>query len=488
MTDFRISIAEYRSGKPAWYTHMTSGLNASWDLNPDSYTTEELCGLLGIPRGAHRSQVIEAREVLAKQLRAVGSGGSIPQDAMALFLDTVTSRIINANEITSSGSMSFSTISPSKEGTWSQAITPITEHGSNILITNADAIAGREASITGGRSANSGEAPPGHLNPINVRTLMQAVNIDSRFRPDYSTTLSTDFKMELPEVQKKVVSIRVGSMELPLTFYAISASLGNAHMLLVDTKTNDAWLIRVPDGNYEQSWAKQSRAAFIERAVNSAIQNSKPMTFDPSQNIAVETTTGGTVPPLEYQVDHASGRSILGISTTQPTNAVDVYFNIDVKPVSGGKLEAVIDTNTNLQLRLGWQLGFRAAKYTIETAKKQGITSESPCHVSGPKYGLLSINDHQRNASSSFSVAFGESSLDTNIISRINLAAAMSQDGVFQSSDAPGLTTSLNRTREYFGPVDIQRLDVRLLDEYGRVIDLNGIDWSFSLAFEKLYD
>jgi hypothetical protein len=64
----------------------------------------------------------------------------------------------------------------------------------------------------------------------------------------------------------------------------------------------------------------------------------------------------------------------------------------------------------------------------------------------------------------------------------------MSQDGVFQSSDAPGLTTSLNRTREYFGPVDIQRLDVRLLDEYGRVIDLNGIDWSFSLAFEKLYD
>ena len=78
--------------------------------------------------------------------------------------------------------------------------------------------------------------------------------------------------------------------------------------------------------------------------------------------------------------------------------------------------------------------------------------------------------------------------MDSNIISRINLAPSLSKDGIYQSIDAPGLTTTLNRTREYFGPVDIQRLHVRLLDEYGRVISLNGCDWSFSLAFEKLYD
>ena len=50
-----------------------------------------------------------------------------------------------------------------------------------------------------------------------------------------------------------------------------------------------------------------------------------------------------------------------------------------------------------------------------------------------------------------------------------------------------GSTLQLNQ-RTYFGPVDIDRLKIQLLDEYGRVIDLNYMDWSMSLIFETLYD
>ena len=60
--------------------------------------------------------------------------------------------------------------------------------------------------------------------------------------------------------------------------------------------------------------------------------------------------------------------------------------------------------------------------------------------------------------------------------------------GVYKSSNDPGLNNQLNRTREYFGPVDIARLTIKIYDEYGRVIDLNNMDWSFALSFEKLYD
>jgi hypothetical protein len=42
--------------------------------------------------------------------------------------------------------------------------------------------------------------------------------------------------------------------------------------------------------------------------------------------------------------------------------------------------------------------------------------------------------------------------------------------------------------REYFGPVDIQRLHIALYDEFGRIIDLNNMDWSITLAFELLYN
>jgi hypothetical protein len=114
--------------------------------------------------------------------------------------------------------------------------------------------------------------------------------------------------------------------------------------------------------------------------------------------------------------------------------------------------------------------------------------SEGICLVSGPRYGFLSIDDHQKNTGPAYMVAYGSSILQNNIITRINLAALQNDVGIYQSSSDPGLTTQTNRTREYFGPVDIQRLHISLYDEYGRIIDLNNMDWSFSLAFEILYN
>ena len=42
-------------------------------------------------------------------------------------------------------------------------------------------------------------------------------------------------------------------------------------------------------------------------------------------------------------------------------------------------------------------------------------------------------------------------------------------------------------TRRYFGPVDIERIEVKLLDDKGNLLNLNGADWSFSLFSEHLY-
>ena len=50
------------------------------------------------------------------------------------------------------------------------------------------------------------------------------------------------------------------------------------------------------------------------------------------------------------------------------------------------------------------------------------------------------------------------------------------------------VSTSLNTTRNYFGPVDIQKLHIQLLDEYGRVLNLNNMDYSVVLRFDCLYE
>jgi hypothetical protein len=41
--------------------------------------------------------------------------------------------------------------------------------------------------------------------------------------------------------------------------------------------------------------------------------------------------------------------------------------------------------------------------------------------------------------------------------------------------------------RTYFGPVDIERLRIRLLDDKGNTLNLNGGNWSFTLLCELLY-
>lgn len=47
--------------------------------------------------------------------------------------------------------------------------------------------------------------------------------------------------------------------------------------------------------------------------------------------------------------------------------------------------------------------------------------------------------------------------------------------------------TLQNQERMYFGPVNIHRMTIRLLNDRGDLVDLNNTNWSFSLVCEQLY-
>ena len=49
-----------------------------------------------------------------------------------------------------------------------------------------------------------------------------------------------------------------------------------------------------------------------------------------------------------------------------------------------------------------------------------------------------------------------------------------------------GSALQLN-TRVYFGPVNIERLRIKLVNDKGNVVNLNGSDWCFTLICECLY-
>ena len=106
----------------------------------------------------------------------------------------------------------------------------------------------------------------------------------------------------------------------------------------------------------------------------------------------------------------------------------------------------------------------------------------------GPTYAYLGINDFNNSANDYFVGAFTASLFSKDIIARINLVKAMQNEGVYHSADDDGSSTQLNRTRNFFGPVDIEKLKISLYDKFGRIIELNNMDWSFTIAFDCLYN
>jgi hypothetical protein len=81
-----------------------------------------------------------------------------------------------------------------------------------------------------------------------------------------------------------------------------------------------------------------------------------------------------------------------------------------------------------------------------------------------------------------FYSAFTSSVLNKNILARISLAGSVPD--IVTKDNFSIITTP----RQYFGPVDIQKLHIQMLDEYGRILNLNNMDYSFCLTFQTIYE
>jgi len=46
----------------------------------------------------------------------------------------------------------------------------------------------------------------------------------------------------------------------------------------------------------------------------------------------------------------------------------------------------------------------------------------------------------------------------------------------------------VGQERSYFGPVNLQRMTVKLVNDKGETVDLNGADWSMTLLCEQMYN
>lgn len=135
-------------------------------------------------------------------------------------------------------------------------------------------------------------------------------------------------------------------------------------------------------------------------------------------------------------------------------------------------------TSSVLQQSTGWVLGFRSAVYTSTQIAPYTVTSEGTYGVID-HYFFLEIDDFQHNFMTdsivSTVVKGTPTFLGNNIIARIPLKISVFGDRGIQFK------------RDYFGPVTLERLRIRLLNKFGEVVSLQSNDFSFSLELKELY-
>ena len=231
------------------------------------------------------------------------------------------------------------------------------------------------------------------------------------------------------------------------------------HLVIHIFQVDDTPVI-IEEGNYTVNPGQLSRGA---------------ITSSTSFTESLQTQMQASVADLSFSYDVIKGKT-----TIQSISSTQVSFNKDIN--------GDLDLDVPLPLKLGWLLGFRAGTYELTADNSYSITSEGIYSITGPKYVYICINDYTNAANNHYVAAFSSSVLSPHIIARVNYQNLVENNGVYNYCEDDEFNDSHTRSREYFGPVDINRLHFQILDEYGRVLDLNNMDWSCALTFDVMYD
>lgn len=287
----------------------------------------------------------------------------------------------------------------------------------------------------------------GTINPLNKRITRQNINIDTRFRNNYNITQSTNYHLTLPLQLTKVVSMQLSAIDFPMAIFPISEAFGNNYFYIKNE--TESLLINIPDGNYYPDT--------LTNYINNIL--STDATFNYIQFSVIDNNNTLT------------GENIIG--RMQASSSNNDTFTLDFSTKYNGS-----EDKTPLPLKFGWMMGYREETYE----GKDIYPSEGLIDLRGPRYMYLAIDDYNNNVNDGFYATFNSSILNKNILTRINLTYNSS---FMLSQDNLNLVTT---PRQYFGPVNIEKMQIQLLDEYGRILNLNKMDYSFCLTFQTIYD
>ena len=377
----------------------------------------------------------------------------------------------------------------------------------------------------------------GQLNPNLKNTTSRIINIDSNYRDNiipYTTdpdgpSSPTNFTLDLSDPIFNALSINLTSYNIPNTMYLIDSYQGN-NCFFVDSS-----MVEISSGNYSVS-------ELITVISNNSIFSAKQL--DISNNPITGKTTITNTDVSGHTTTFYDPSGILICDTTSGNSRTTSKFNNNLGWILGFRGNINIPSESSLYGQLVYPLD-------ASGNPSDKIISESIIDTFGSKYLLLVLDDFNQNHLNKGLVgitptqknaeipSYWNADLRTSGTINCNVPANSSKKTASYTQNAPRQLTqaqlyTLNQTtqaraktnktfltsptttdvlaliplrkhriafgdpiiddfnlddaeRVYFGPVDLERMRVRLVDDKGNTVNLNGSNWSFTLTATSLY-
>lgn len=378
----------------------------------------------------------------------------------------------------------------------------------------------------------------GQLNPNLKNTTTRLINIDSQYRenilpfhPDPDSPSSpTNFTLDLSDPIHNAINIKVTSYQIPYTWYLIDADWRSNSCFFVDGSA-----VSIGSGNYSPD--------DLIQAIQSSMTTYLPMDIS-NVDISYSSISGKTTITN-------NNSSLITITFYDPTGELACKPNCKTTPKFNNNLGWILgfrgNTNTNIS---NDDPLYGQMIYTLD-ASGGSIQSEALMDVIGPKYLLLVLDDFQQNHLNKGLVGITPTQKAVEIPSYWNADLAISANECEPPANSKKKTPTyiqnaprrltqaqlftLNSTtqsrsqtqhnrltaptntnvlahiplkginnivpgkvliddfnlndaeRVYFGPVDLERFRVRLVDDQGYTVNLNGNNWSFTMSATSLY-
>jgi hypothetical protein len=268
------------------------------------------------------------------------------------------------------------------------------------------------------------------------------LNVDTRFTDDYTSSkndsLTNKYVITFPEPINDVLSLKLVTLELPLSFNNVSSQLGNNNFLL--TKTSDGTKTNINMIEYYHNYdSLRSLSLFTNLPIG-----------------------------ITYIIDDSDHWTFTNTSTESYTLdfAVDPSGNFD---------------KNQFKSKLGWLIGFRNDKYML--SPNTSLTGESFVNYSPTRYIYIVLDEFSNSFQNSFSSFYEKSIMNKKILAKLSLGDVNYQRHTMMSMNEY-MGPLCSDIRKYSGKIDIKRINIELVNEWGKSLNMRGNDFSFLLKVE----